>query len=99
MSDDAEIQRLREVVQMIVGQLRAAQAEIATMKGEIAERSVAYGIELKRQLLINERLSRADAELAHALGGRLVEVAPPPKPRRKPVRLVVDNDRPPDGER
>jgi hypothetical protein len=103
---EAELQRLSEAVEQLAGlfslvqaetvalagQLGAAHDKIADVRLELAEQAAAAAVELRRQLLINERQSRGLAELARALGGRLVEVAPSPPPKPKPhLTIVVDN--------
>jgi hypothetical protein len=92
----AELQAEREEIAELKLQLRRATECIAELAGDFAEASAAAAVELKRQLLTNERFQRADAELARALGGQLVEVAPQPRPKpRGRLKLAVDNTRKP----
>jgi hypothetical protein len=98
----AEVQMWREETAELKGQLTRATECIAELAGTVTELSVAQGVELTKQLLANEQFRRADAELARALGGQLVEVAPQPRPRPKPrarLKLAIDNTKkPPKGE-
>jgi hypothetical protein len=95
---DDEVRQLREALAQLKAEQRAMRRDLAAVVGDVTELWVAQGVELKKALLTFEQLRRADAELARALGGVLVETQPKPKPRPKPdLRLVADNDRPPEG--
>jgi hypothetical protein len=90
----AELQAERAEVAELKGQLRRATECIAELAGDFAEASAAAAVEPRRQLLTNEQFRRADAELARALGGQLVEVAPSPQPRprsRQRLKLAIDS--------
>jgi hypothetical protein len=95
--DDAIVERLLGTVQDLASRVTRAEQDLASTRLDLAEAHAAYGIELRRQLLINERQQRVNAELARALGGRLVETPPARKKPKPKLAVVVDNTPPPDG--
>jgi hypothetical protein len=69
-----------------VARLEHALTDNVDMALELAELRAAHAVTVTAQADVNDAL-------AARLGGRLVEIGPPPAPRPD-LRLVVDNSRP-----